>query len=483
VGINLAQMANWSRELAFVDLFKQAEGWLSQDVPHNRWNNNQALDLDEDGWVRSLRANQAAAAMMARGLGTHYPAGDYVCLYDGEGQLEFLFEAQAVSRTPGRIVVRVTPGSGEGIWLRLVQTNANNPLRNIRFIMPGFENTYQDEPFHPAFLARWEKFKVLRFMVWQRVEKDLERWAQRPTPRHPFQTGEFGVAAEHQIALANRLDADAWFCMPLKADDDYVRRFAELVRDQLEPGRKVYIEHSNEVWNAAFPQHRQAIAEGRRRNLHANDYDAAMFYHGLRSVEIGAIFEQVLDPGRVIRVLAMQAAVPWWIGNLLDYSDIGDNVDAVAIAPYIGNELGNPATQNSVARMSLTEVFDFMRRDMSEVMGKVRVALGHCQRHELDLITYEGGQHLCGYGGAENNQALVDLFTRANADPEMGVLYGEYLRAWRAAGGNLFVAFNSTEGPSKWGAWGLVRTHDSDLTREPKYKATVDFIAANPQWW
>ncbi len=476
-------MANWARELAFVDLFKQAEGWLSQDVPHNRWNHNEALDLDEDGWVRSLRPGLAAGAVMARGLGDHYPAGDYICLYDGEGQLEFMFDGEAVTRTPGRIVVRVTPSRGEGIWVRLVQTNARNPLRNLRFIMPGFESTYQDEPFHPAFLARWAGFKVIRFMVWQKVHQDLIRWSQRPTARNPFQTGQFGVAIEHMIALANRLDVDPWFCIPVKAEDDYVHRFAELVRDQIEPGRKIYIEHSNEVWNGAFPQHRQAIAEGRRRNLHANDYDAGMLYHGLRTVEIGSTFQEVLGAERVIRVLGMQAAVPWWVGNLLDYSDVGRHIDAVAIAPYVGNELGNPGTQTSVARMSLTEVFDFMRRDMAEVMGKVRTSLAHCARYDLDLVAYEGGQHLCGYGGAENNQALVDLFTRANASPDMGALYSDYLLAWKATGAQTFVAFNSLEAPSKWGCWGLARTHDADLSREPKYKAVVDFNAAHPKWW
>lgn len=52
---------------------------------------------------------------------------------------------------------------------------------------------------------------------------------------------------EAMLDLANRLDADPWFCIPHLADDDFVRRFAELVKQRLEPERSVYVEYSNEV--------------------------------------------------------------------------------------------------------------------------------------------------------------------------------------------------------------------------------------------
>jgi hypothetical protein len=38
-------------------------------------------------------------------------------------------------------------------------------LRNICFIMPGFESTYASQPFHPLFLQRLQNYKVLRFML------------------------------------------------------------------------------------------------------------------------------------------------------------------------------------------------------------------------------------------------------------------------------------------------------------------------------
>ena len=112
----------------------------------------------------------------------HYPAGDYICLYDGEGVIEWIQDGHVVEKTPGREVVRVTP-TDDGVVCRIVSTNPANHLRNIRFVMPGFEATYATNPWRPGFLSRWEKFKVLRFMDWQRTNHSpLGRWSKRTLP-------------------------------------------------------------------------------------------------------------------------------------------------------------------------------------------------------------------------------------------------------------------------------------------------------------
>ena len=49
-----------------------------------------------------------------------------------------------------------SPNGGFPVILR--ETNPQNPIRNIRVIMPGFENTWQCDPFHPVFLKRWKGF-------------------------------------------------------------------------------------------------------------------------------------------------------------------------------------------------------------------------------------------------------------------------------------------------------------------------------------
>src|SRR5205823_7580756 len=58
-----------------------------------------------------------------------------------------------------------------------------------------------------------------------------------------------GIAPEYMIELCNELNADMWVNIPYLAQDDFTVNFAKMVRDNLRPGLKVYVEWSNEVWN------------------------------------------------------------------------------------------------------------------------------------------------------------------------------------------------------------------------------------------
>ena len=54
------------------------------------WDNQQPLDVDQNGWVRSLAPGQIASSLMLRGF-SNYPAGQYLVRYKGEGTLAFSF--------------------------------------------------------------------------------------------------------------------------------------------------------------------------------------------------------------------------------------------------------------------------------------------------------------------------------------------------------------------------------------------------------
>lgn len=108
----------------------------------------------------------------------------------------------------------------------------------IRIIMPGFEQTYAQLPFHPYYLKNIEHYSVLRFMGWQNINNnDLEiNWVDRTSPGNATQTN---AALESMIALSNQIGASPWFCIPHKATDDYVLQFAKLVKATLRPDVKV----------------------------------------------------------------------------------------------------------------------------------------------------------------------------------------------------------------------------------------------------
>ena len=97
---------------------------------------------------------------------------------------------------------------------------------------------------------------------------EIRTWDDRPKPDDATFSKK-GVALEVMIDLCNRQQADAWFCMPHLADDDYVRNFARTVKEQLDPSRKVYVEYSNEVWNSQFPQTRLQLGEGQATGARA----------------------------------------------------------------------------------------------------------------------------------------------------------------------------------------------------------------------
>ena len=102
-------------------------------------------------------------------------------------------------------------------------------------------------------------------------------------------------------------------------------------------------------------------------------------------------------------------------------------------------------------------------------------------RFGIDLLAYEGGQHLAGVGDVVNNTAITTLFRAANRDPRMGTLYTQYLDNWKQAGGALFSLYSSVSPASRYGSWGL--KEDLNQSTTPKWAAAQGFISSNTCWW
>ncbi len=319
-------------------------------------------------------------------------------------------------------------------------------------------------------------------MDWMRTNNaTVETWDQRPTPHMQTQGGNKGVALEYMILLANKLKASPWFCMPHEASHDYVENFAKMVKEKLDPSLKVYVEYSNEVWNFQFEQSRYASRVGQGMKLSDDPFEAALSYYAKRSEEIFQIWEDVFGSSdRLVRVVAAQSGNPWTSEKILGFEKAHESADALAIAPYFGGDLGKPETQNQVARISLGEIMNRCRTHMAKGHRKVRAHAALAKKYGLALIAYEGGQHLVGTGGAENNPELTALFLAANRDPEMKTLYLQDLQGWKKAGGGLYTAFSSMGRYGKWGSWGLLQHENQDPATAPKYQAILEFMGKKP---
>jgi hypothetical protein len=502
VGTNLEALSYWSPQVPFVDVMKSSSEWLSGDA--NNWGGGPPLDVDANGWVRSLRPGQVVRKLMLREFGDRYPGGRYLVRYKGEGKLHFGFAAKVVSDRTGEMLIEVTP-SDAGVYLWIDATNPANYLREIEILMPGgicqgdpfrhalsardcgtrrFVSFAQDRSiiFYPVFAERLRGYSVLRFMDWMRTNgSPVATWTQRtPVTYHTWAT-DSGAPVEVMIALANRVGALPWFTLPHQSDESYARSFAQLVIEKLDPALGVYVEHSNEVWNSEFSQYAYLSKQAKALGLTL----AAL--HAQRTRTLAAVFKAELGAERVVSVLGVQAANPRVASSGLDYlkgrfgASLG--IDAVAIAPYFG-VTPMPAEARRFTAMSLDAFVDYVRTNVflqeSAHMRNHRTVAG---KYGLRLLAYEGGQHMVGVGGSQDNQALNALFDAFNRDPRIKQLYLDYLFIWKREGGELFVHFNDVSRYTKSGRWGALEYVAQPRSESPKFDALQTFIEQNPAWW
>ena len=471
IGMNLASVSYWDEQWVFVDAMRSSMPWVSQNAdPDGSWQNGVPLQADPAGWP-VLQSGQAAATLMFRN-GGNYPAGQYVVNYEGTGTLSFDFDATVISQSGNRMVLDVTP-SAAGIFMRIETSDPNDHVRNVRVTMPGFENATSQ--FHPLFTQRLQPFGVLRFMDFMRTNNStLASWNDRTLPNSYTQGGDNGVSVEVMVDLANEMGADPWFNIPIEADDNFVQNFATIVHDRLDPNLKAHIEYSNEVWNGQFTQDDYVAAQGVALGLSSTSWLAGQRYYSQRSVEIFNIFEAVFGgTSRLVRVMGTQRSNLGVSTNVMDWQNAYQSVDALAVAPYFAGGFRGPNRTDQVIQMSVDQILDEIELSLDwDTVGMAQLS-DMASAWGVDMVAYEGGQHMVGYWGAENNDTLTQLLIAANRHPRMEQFYHKYLRNWMNDGGKTFVAFNNVCQPSKWGSWGALEYQDQVLDNAPKYKGLL----------
>ncbi len=480
-GINLAGIPSWTPSWPFVDAFKIRRPWISGDASGSVWDDGRPIPTDEFGWVTSILPDQRVHTLIYDNAFGHYPAGRYVCLYEGQGNLHIGGDATEITRAPGRIELDVSP-TESGMWLTIFSTDPQDHIRNIRLIMPGFESTYQTHPFHPDFLDSLRTIDVIRFMDWQNTNTTWNHpWSQRPKPTDAGYSLGLGVPIEVMIDLCNELDIDPWFCMSHRFDDEYVDNFAALVAQRLEPERTVYVEHSNEVWNGIFPQSSYAAQQANLRGIPGDDdFQRAMRYHSERSVEIFDLWDNHLPIDRLVRVMGGWQSNTWVTDQLLSWNNAHLHTDAFATAPYFGNDLGVGSNPNQTLQMTPDEIIDQCFISIQTERAQTQAQSATLQSYPgVELIAYESGQHLVGVGEWTNNTELTALFIETNRHPRMYDLYIDDVQGWRSSGGGLMAAFASCFTPTRYGSWGLLEYQDQPLDLAHKMRAWID-LSTNP---
>ncbi len=488
IGTNLAGPVDYGSEWPLVDIMKYCREWITHNSAwveegENPWDTGYINEIpaDSNGYPLQLPCTIAGAetTQAVRGIWANtsaLKAGNYTVLYDGEGVLDFWGDVSVISESPGRIVVNVNPQQGGNIMtLSILQSTFGNHIRNIRFLMPGTEESYQENKWCQEWLDKLEPFKTLRFMDWFITNNSpLKKWEDR-VQLDDYTYTINGMPYELAIEISNKRMSDAWICVPHLADSGYIRKMAELFRDNLNPNLKIYVEYSNEIWNWMFDQTHYCYENGPAEL----EWPERIVPFIQNCMDIWTdVFEGQLD--RIVRVVGVQHA--WQdVSNRIVFNMRSGSFDAFSPAAYFGlpedslQSAGAETTAQDILRLAkhsmLNESYEWtksQKENIADVLG-------------IPMLYYEGGQHLTPYPfGSEQpyNQALMD----AQTDPGMYNLYTEWFDSLKSVAGDsesLFMNFSFISPKSgKYGSWGVLESQFYQFPpynqSAPKFQAILD---------
>ncbi len=485
LAINLDEFEFYSPYWPFTDAFKSARPWISQAIDNEEpFNTFETIPVTSEGWPLPP-SNLAAVNVLFRELDFLYPEGVYTVFWEGSGTVEFTLDGTLIETVaPGHARIDVEP-TWEGIGIKLYNVNPADPVRHIRVIMPGFESTWTTQTFHPDFLHEIEPFGVLRFMQWQETNfAPTVDWSERTTPADYSQAAEHGVAVEYLVELCNTADQGGWFSMPYLANDTFVREFAKYVAQNMEPELPVFIEYSNEVWNQDFLAYDHAEQQGALAGLPGTAYEQALRWYSQRAVQIGEIwrqeFEAVDGPAwsdRLVRAMGAQHANTFTSETVLDHNGAAGQVDVLATAPYFGFAYGDPANTVSTVNTPIPQIIeDLLVEVQGPVAAKVAEHVAIASARNVELIAYEGGQHMNARGSGFNNPVLVDKLAAINRDPGMFDVYVAYLNAWDQTGAGFMTPYSFIGPYSDYGSWGHKETLGQPLGEAHKFRALINYL-------
>ncbi|MFC3614319.1 hypothetical protein ACFORG_11150 [Lutimaribacter marinistellae] len=533
LAIGLAGVNDWSAQQPFVDVFKTAREWVGHlpgewgGVSHAEL--DQAGYLDENGWPQAIPPELGSIGTV---ILTDLPedassaAGRYVLSFDGKGIVEVTGRARNVRYGNQQVSFDFAPGDGS-VDIRIQRTDLGGDyVRNIRVIKEENLAIYEaGAVFNPIWIDHVMGFDVYRFMNWMQTNGSTQsEWRDRPKPGD-YTWGRNGVPVEVMVELLNRTGADGWFNMPHLATDEYMQRFAEIVRDTLWVEQKAYVEYSNEVWNWQFPQAQWAEEQAKAR--WEKEYTWVQYY-AKRAVEMSRIWTEVFGAAadeRLVRVVATQTGwigledaillAPEWVAEENGRAIPATHFDAYAVTGYFGGTLGwedrapmvrrwlddslaaarAAAEERGLTGAARDTFVQAHRYDLASAQAWAEIRDGAvsgdpadtllasfetlfphhaevAERHGLDLIMYEGGTHVTASAVLVDDVELMEFFHHLNYSAEMGELYREMIAGWHAAGGKLFNAFLDVYRPNKWGSWGHLRHLSDD---NPRWDALIGY--------
>jgi hypothetical protein len=530
LGVNLEVLAEWARLSPFVDLMKTSRPWGTADEP---WTPSSAVDAQ--GWptgdagvvvkINTTDEGDAGAAY------NFMPTGTYKLKFTGRGTVSHVASPgisianAAYDSATNTSTADVVVGTGAS-QLNLAFRGTSGGVKNVSLRQPGYADA---DTFTNEFKQAVAPFTALRFMDFLATNgTPVRTWAERTLPTSATQATAKGGAYEYAILMANELGKDIWLNIPVGADDAYVRALATLLRDTLAPGRVVYLEYSNELWNFAFPQTAENVskavseavagdtsltngvqctqAQFDAANVSSCDkYWAGFFRVGKRTKSISTIFSEVMGPDAFNTRYRPVYATQWAynaigeqvLKNMAKYRGAPSTyIYGIAGAPYFNVP---PEVYNSTTATT-TQILDALQASAENDYNKFfMTGVGGNTAKFQRGVAYDGGdwknptqkalaeyykiKSLAYEGGLDLGQSVASAVAKmqANRDPKMGDLVRSELGQWYGCGNELFMYYALSSAWGQHGYWGLTN-NGSDLNSS-KYVAARRVADSSQSEW
>jgi len=506
MGVNLSGVEDWVTDRLFADAMKSARR------PSDFGSHLGTPPIDGNGWPTT-----DASIVVWQGIGNMN--GTYHLSFNGQADLFAWWGTNTIVNQAYNPATNTTtadinyfPTDGSGLLLNLANTRRtpssapNTGVTNIKLmrpISPGSTVSYDPSvTFTQPIKDLVKKFSVVRMMddTGSNGADVNGNWALRRTPDYASQAAigpPKGMAWEYAIQFWNETGTDAWVNIPYTADDDYVTQLATLLKNNLAPGKKIYVEWSNEVWNGAYPYPANANKDAAVAEATA-DPNAPINFDGVypardsdgwslaprriadKAVNVSTIFRRVFGDDqmmtRVRPVLMSQLGNTFsWLGSELDFiEDYFDNPTYQAtphpVSYYLYGAGGSAYEEPDLSKGSATTVDDIFNTMPKGFNQYLQDDMNYVGAFGLKRIAYEGGPSLDNLTANQSVPAAV--LQAAWNDPRMRTEVVQNHNTWSADGGDLLMYFAST-GDYHWGF-----TTDPFNLNTPKLNAIDDLNAA-----
>ncbi len=519
LGANLTDVSPFGTLWYYTNALKQSSGWLVYNLDEERDPINFNTELtagvseafDGQGYPLRVPFTSGEAQLSGKRLGVSclvlngqpephlYPAGTYLLIFEGTGTIavqgdldgEYLQFNEA-----GSYEISISNPSSFGLQLTILVSDRYDPVRHVELIFPDYVDANNEPRFQQEFLQLASEFDVLRYMKPLRSENNTIRdFRDRSLTDHFSHFLDLentilpGMPYEDVLAISNLTGTNPWITIPYLATDEYVRELAALVDARLDEDLTVYIEYGNETWNPAYPATRAHMLDmgaslATSTIPEVAEFEAIHRYHALRSLEIFRIFEdQFDDDSRLFRVHGAQSD-PFTADLVAEAYQLEsvnpDNrmPDGVAIASYIGVTLFDDLRDQNIEICDHTpqDLLDTLlartNRELEEMVTRYTELFTDAG---IEVIAYEGGQHLTELNFQPMEPCAADLVAEVNRLQGMETFFCNLLDQWYDTHqGGLFNVFNLAEGPDDFGSFGILESQWQETTTSPKWSGLFD---------